>query len=201
VTSITAAQMRLFASRCDYLVMGPALAAAAAEFQITTPARICAWLGQLFVESAGFTRLDEDLNYSAARILAEWPHRFASEAAAAPFAHAPQALAERVYGGRFGNVAPGDGWKYRGGGLIQTTFHDNYAAGGKRIGVDLVAHPEQLRTPAIAALAAGAFWADHGLNALADRGDIAGVTHIITGADTALAQRKLATQRAGTIWR
>lgn len=200
---VTAAQLQLFARRCDYLVLGPALSAAAVEFKIDTPLRLAHWLGQLHVESLGLTRLVEDLTYSAARLVEVWPSRFPSLAVAQPFAGAPKLLAERVYGGRkdLGNTQLGDGWRFRGRGLIQVTGRANYAEVGLEIGLDLVADPDALLSPANAARAAGAFWAIHGLNALADRGDIAAITRAVNGGQTGLAERTTQVARAKAIWR
>lgn len=85
----------------------------------------------------------ENLNYtSAARIRQVWPSRFPSEAAAKPFAGNPQALANKVYGGRMGNVGVDDGWTYRGRGFVQITGRDNYARAGRKLLADLVRRPE-----------------------------------------------------------
>lgn len=198
---VSAAQLRVFAIRCDSLAMAPALDRAMAEYKITTPARICHFLGQIHHESMGLTRLEEDLNYSAKRLTEVWKKRFPTIAAAAPYANNPRKLAEKTYGGRLGNAAPGDGWKYRGGGLIMNTGLVNYARPGELIGVDLVARPELLRTPPIAALAAAAYWADHGCNELADREDVVEITRRIQGGSLGLDDRKRQVARANTIWR
>lgn len=76
---------------------------------------------------ARFAPVEENLNYSAKRLTQVWPKRFPTIAAAAPYANNPQALANKVYGGRLGNTAPDDGWRYRGRGLVQVTGKDNYA--------------------------------------------------------------------------
>lgn len=88
-------------------------------------------------------------------------------------------IADLAYGGRYGNrgTASGDGWRYRGRGLKQITFHDNHAACGRALGVDLVASPDLL----VAARSAGWFWKANGCNALADKGDFAGTTRAING--------------------
>ncbi|MDP3853138.1 hypothetical protein [Phenylobacterium sp.] len=200
-TLISAAQLRLFAPRCDYLVMAPAIDAACVEFAITTPPRICHFLGQLHHESAGLTRLEENLNYSAERLMEVWPTRFPTLESATPFARNPRALANKVYGGRLGNNKVDDGWKHRGSGLIMNTGKANHQRVGDQIGVDLVAAPELLRQPKIAARAAGAYWADRGLNALADSEDLAGITRRVQGGSLGLAERGRAVRRANAIWR
>lgn len=101
----------------------------------------------------------ENLNYStASRIKQVWPSRFKSLAAAQPYVNNPKQLANKVYNGRYGNAENGDdGWNYRGGGLPQTTFKDNYAKVGQIIGYDLVKQPELILEPrvAVAALVEG----------------------------------------------
>jgi putative chitinase len=79
---------------------------------------------------ARFAPVEEKLNYSAKRLTLVWPRRFPNLAAANPYANNPERLANSVYGGRLGNTRPGDGWKYRGRGLVQITGRDNYAKYG-----------------------------------------------------------------------
>lgn len=88
------------------------------------------FLPNLLHESAEFTRLEENLNYSAQRLVQVWPSRFPTIAAAQPFAHNPRALAGKVYNNRkdLGNEQPTDGWDFRGGGAIQLTGRGMYSA-------------------------------------------------------------------------
>ena len=76
---------------------------------------------------ARFAPIEENLRYSkASRISAVWPSRFPDASSAKGYVNNPEQLANKVYGGRMGNVSAGDGWKYRGRGLSQITGRDNY---------------------------------------------------------------------------
>lgn len=169
---------------------------AAERYNINTPLRVAAWLSQLAHESSRFARLSENLNYSAFGLAKTWPRRFAVNGApnalAMSLAHKPEQIANNAYANRMGNgpQASGDGWKYRGGGLIQVTGKDNYRACGIALGVDLIASPEVLRTELYAALSAGWFWQTNNLNTLADRGDVISITKRINGGETGLADRQ-----------
>lgn len=167
------------------------LARAMGVFQINTPPRIAAFLAQIGHESGELRVLEENLNYRADRLLAVFPKYF-SEKTAPAYARNPQSIASLVYANRMGNgsVASGDGWKYRGRGLIQITGHDNYAACGKAVGADLVADPDLLLQPHWAALSAAWFWATHGCNALADAGKFDAITQRINGGQTGAIQRR-----------
>jgi len=88
-----------------------------------------------------FVPIEENMSYSARRMTEVWPSRFPDLESARPYARNPEALANRVYGGRLGNTQPGDGWRYRGRGLVQITGRANYAKVGRLIGVDLEADP------------------------------------------------------------
>jgi len=89
-----------------------------------------------------------------------------------------------------GDEASGEGWKYRGRGLKQLTGKDNYTAFSKAIGTDFVADPDLLLQPVNAALSAGWFWSANNLNALADNGDVPGMTKRINGGTIGLEQRQ-----------
>lgn len=168
---ITAARLQLFARRSDYMAVAPKLEAAARRFGIDTPREVRHWLSHLYVESQGFTRLVENLNYSAKRLTQVWPRRFPTLAAAAPYANNPRALANKVYGGRGGNTGPDDGWLYRGSGPGQITFKGNFAEAGRGLKMDLVGRPELMRTWEIGALAAAWFWDAKGLNRIVAKDD------------------------------
>lgn len=180
-------------------IWAAAITAAADRFDITSNDRLASFLAQTAHESGSFNQLEENLNYSTAkRLVAVWPKRFPTEASAAPFVRNPQLLANRVYAARNGNgpEASGDGWRYRGRGLIQITGRSNYAEAGKGIGLDLVAQPELLLQPQHAAMSAAWFWASRGLNALADDRtddsdleDFTRITKIINGGTVGLNER------------
>ncbi|WP_183000391.1 MULTISPECIES: glycoside hydrolase family 19 protein [unclassified Pseudomonas] len=156
----------------------PALNAAMARFKINSPVRMAAFIAQVGHESGQLTRMVENLNYSADRLRAVWSNRF-DAALAAQVARKPEQIANIVYAGRMGNTLPGDGWKYRGRGLIQLTGANNYRAAGAALGLDLVNHPELVEQPETAALVAGWFWQSNGLNELADAGRIQDIGSII----------------------
>lgn len=149
----------------------PALDAACQKYGITSSARVASFLAQTGYESGQFNKLTENLNYSTAgRLVKVWPKRFPTEAVAAPYVNNPQKLANCVYANRLGNGAPesGDGFRYRGRGIIQITGKSNYVAATLALDVDLVQNPDLLLQPPSAALSAAWFWSTHGLNALAD---------------------------------
>lgn len=152
--------------------LGP-LAVAAQRFEIVRRERVAHWLAQLAHESAGLTRLEENLRYTTAgRICAVWPSRFATEADARPFVENPAGLANVVYAARNGNggVASGDGWAFRGRGPMQLTGRANYRAAGAALGIPLESEPDRAAEPWTGALIAGWFWWDNSLNRLADNG-------------------------------
>ena len=145
---------------------------------INTRARLAAFIAQASHESAGFTRLEENLFYTTPeRIRAVFPTRVPSLADAAKLARNPQALANRVYSERLGNgdEASGDGWRFRGRGLFQLTGRQNYTLQGAHTDPDAVALPPG------AAMTAARFWREQGLNELADSSQIDVITRRING--------------------
>lgn len=172
------------------------LQAAALQFGITSPRQVAMLTAQLAHES-GLIPQEENLNYRATRIRQVWPSRFPTVASAEPFAFNPKGLGDRVYSGRMGN-GPGEGFLYRGRGLIQLTGRSNYITYGRLIGFDLVANPDLLLQYGVSSLAACAFWHGHGLNRGADRGDVVAVTRAINGGTNGLDDRERLYQRALT---
>lgn len=188
-------------ARSAAVVFAAPLTEACSKYEISTPARLAAFLAQLGHESGSLGRVVENLNYGSAGLMATWPSRF-TKAQAEALAHKPEAIANHVYGGRLGNSRPGDGWTYRGRGLIQNTGKANYEAVRDQLRErfpdvpDFVAHPEQLESPRWAALAAGAYWSEHDLNALADVGAFDKITTRINGGQTGRADRRARYERA-----
>lgn len=141
------------------------------RFGIQTRKQVAAYVAQCMHESKRFTKMVEDMNYSADRLMVVWPHRFTSVTLANTYAHAPELLANFVYGDRpeLGNrgVASGDGWDYRGSGDIQVTGLANFQAASDVLGTDYVKMPSLPRTtPTDASLMAGWFWFSKGCNTL-----------------------------------
>lgn len=175
----------------------PHVIAAMTRFGIDTPKRQAHFIAQVGVESNGFRSVSESLNYSVAglsifgsRLTAaqrEQLGRKPNETALS--ADRQAAIANLVYGGRYGNNLNGDGWKYRGRGLKQITFRDNYAACGKALGINLVDSPDLLLQDANAALSAGWFWQATGCNQFADAGDVNSLTKRINGGFNGLQAR------------
>jgi len=167
-------------------------------FGIETIEQQASFLGQCGHESAGFTALTENLRYSAESLCKVWPKRFPTLEAAQPYHRNPEAIANKVYASRMGNgdEESGDGFAYRGRGLIQLTGRDNYRACGEDLGVDLESDPDLVSTPQFAALSAGWFWNKNHLNNIAS--DIVAVTKKINGGTHGLDDRVARTERALT---
>lgn len=169
-----------------------AMGASAAEhfptYAIDTPLRIAHFLAQGAVETGGYKRLEENLSYSAQRLTQVWPRRFPTLAAAQACANNAEALANQVYADRIGNgpTASGDGWRFRGRGLLQLTGRANYAQAEKDTGVAVVAHPDYAADPGLSVQIACAYWGLKAINGLADADDLTGVRQKVNGGQTGI---------------
>jgi putative chitinase len=161
------------------------------RYEINTPSRQAAFIGQCAHESANFRTLQENLNYSAEALMKTWPSRFPTLEAAQPYHRNPEKIANRVYGGRMGNGTEetGDGWLYHGRGLIQLTGKDNYTLAGDALGMDFVHSPDYVLVPKYAALTAGWYWNKRQLNKEADAKDYTAMTKKINGGTIGLDDR------------
>lgn len=168
------------------------------KYELNTPTRQAAFIGQCGHESGNFKTLEENLHYSAKGLMATWHSRFPDETTADKYANNPEMIANKVYGGRadLGNTEDGDGWRFHGRGVIQLTGRANYKTCGDAIGVDLINAPELLLEPKNAVMSAGWFWNKRGLNALADNQDWETITKRINGGTLGLQDRIDKTHKA-----
>lgn len=159
------------ADRARYLAP---LELAMTRYGITTPNRVRAFLAQVGHESGQLSRTTENLNYSESGLLSVFGKYFDSQTAKL-YARQPERIANKVYANRLGNgsVESGDGWRYRGRGLIQLTGKANYEEATRRMyalpmGVDFVQEPDLLAGAEYASQSAAWYWESRGLNGLAD---------------------------------
>lgn len=148
-----------------------ALDKAMLECGIDTATRARAFLAQVGHESSQLNRVEENLNYSAQALRKVYPKCFPTQQEAVMYAYHPEQIANRVYADRMGNGSEesGDGWTFRGRGLIQITGRDNYASMSSLMGKDLTIWPDALLLPLDACRSAALWWKANGLNALADK--------------------------------
>ncbi len=164
--------------------------------ELTTPLRLSHFLAQALHETGGFTVLRENMNYSAQRLIGIFGvnrHSAAiSDKEAFTLARKPQAIAERVYGlgnprkaRELGNDQPGDGFRYRGNGVLQTTGRGNHRTLGQACGIDLENNPEWVLAPEHALKPALQEWTHNNLNEYADKNDIRTITAVSTADSSA----------------
>lgn len=169
---------------------------------ITTPLRMSHFIAQAMVETGGFTLLRESMSYSVPRMLEIFgvgEHSAKVTAAEAPgLAHNEQALAERVYGlgnpskaVELGNTHPGDGFRYRGNGFLQTTGRGAHRRMGLAFGLDFENSPELVTAPEHILKPALKEWSDNNLNKFADLNDIRTITKRINGGFNGFEDRKM----------
>ena len=161
------------------------------RFGITTSMLAAHVMAQLSHECGAGQEVVENLDYTAARMMQVWPSRFPTLASAAPYAHDPRALANKVYNGRMGNRAGSDdGWSYRGRGAAQTTGREGYARLAALTGLDLLNDPELLIDPRYFLLCGVADFVACGCLPFAQADDIVAVTRRHNGGPNGLAERQ-----------
>jgi putative chitinase len=160
------------------------LALACSRFDINTPPRLAGFIAQCRVESADFTRLEENLRYRTPEVL---DRTFSSvrgyDDAARLIKAGPQAIANRVYANRLGNrdEASGDGWRFRGRGLKQLTGRANYLDAAEALARPYVEQPGLVAEPLDACLTAAWFWHNVKGNLLADSAQWDAITRAVNG--------------------
>lgn len=154
--------------------------------------RLAHFFSQVLHES-GCMRFDmENLNYSAKALRAVFGKYFKTPDQAEKYARQPEKIANRVYANRMGNgsESSGDGWRYRGRGLIQLTGKNNYQAFASWIDDDTIIKNPDLVASEYAVHSAVFFWDKNNLNAVADQDDVRKLTKRINGGDNGLAHRR-----------
>jgi putative chitinase len=164
------------------------------DYEINTPQRMASFIAQCAHESAGFTALVENLNYRWQSLRKVFPKYFPDDAIAQDYASRPnkqEAIANRIYASRMGNgdEASGDGYRYRGRGLIQLTGRSNYTWFAASLEISPEEASEYLTTFEGAAQSACWFWESNKLNQWADKGDILTLTKRINGGTIGLDDR------------
>lgn len=154
-------------------------------FSINTQLRAAHFLAQVMHESSCLKRTEENLAYSSSGLLKTFPKYFKTPELSAEYAYKPTKIANRVYANRMGNgyEDSGDGWRYRGRGLIMITGRNNYEAyeNSGYCNGSVTEHPEWLTSYPGAIKSAMWFWSLNGCNELADMDNIAAITKRING--------------------
>lgn len=161
------------------------------KYDITTVSRLACFLAQVAHESGGFNAVKENLNYSAQGLVTTFKKYFPTLETAKSYERNPEAIANRVYASRMGNgnEASGDGFKYRGRGLIQLTGQQNYTLFATDMNMNIDEAIEYLETYDGAAMSAAWFWWKNNLNVLADQEDMKTLTKRINGGFNGLEDR------------
>jgi putative chitinase len=161
------------------------------KYEINTVNRAAGFLAQCGHESAGFTILKENLNYSAEGLNKIFKKYFPTVDSAQPYHRQPEKIANKVYGGRMGNgpESSGDGYKFCGRGAIQLTGRDNYTKFAQSVGMTVEEAVADLETLDGAIESACWFWKTNGLNAICDSDDIVKMTKRINGGTIGLEDR------------
>ena len=185
---------------CKYYI--DALNKVLPEYKIDTKLRLCHFLAQILHESGNLKYKSENLNYSAKALRSVFGKYFKTDEIANQYARKPEKIANRVYANRMGNgdEASGDGWKFRGRGLIQLTGHDNYKICGISIKLDLLNNPDLVINTAEASVKAACwFWNKNNLNTFADKDDVKSITKRINGGFNGIEDRESILKRAKSV--
>lgn len=163
------------------------------KYGLTTTNRIAGFMAQAGHESADFRILQENLNYSQAALLKTFGRYFTKDTAK-QYARKPEMIANRVYddanrSNKLGNTQPGDGWRFRGRGLIQLTGRWNYEKFGKDVGMTAEQAATYMETNKGAMESALWFWKTNNLNRFADADDIRGMSRAVNGGDNGMSDR------------
>ena len=151
------------------------------------------FLAQCSHESCDFTKLEENLNYSPYTLLKLFPNKTKSlEKAKEITSRGAEAVANFIYDYRtdLGNYTAGDGWRYRGRGIIQLTGRNNYKFYGEKLGFNLINNPDKAKEPYIACQVACAYWKMKGITAFAREGNVIAVKRKINGGLNGLDDRR-----------
>jgi putative chitinase len=161
------------------------------DYEINTAQRMAAFMAQCAHESGNFMFLQENLNYKAASLRKVFPKYFPDDATAQAYEKKPEKIANRIYANRMGNgpEESGDGWRYRGRGLIQVTGKHNYTWFAASLEIKPEEAAEYMQTFEGAAQSACWFWESNKLNQWADAGDIVTLTKKINGGTIGLEDR------------
>ena len=170
------------------------------KYEINTPNRIAGFFAQTGHESMNFTALSENLNYRA-ETLEKLFSKYFSKAGrnAADYAKQPEKIANIIYGSRMGNVQEGDGYRFRGRGVIQLTGRDNYTAFGKSVGMSPEQVIDYVQTKKGALESACWYWNSRKINTACDNNDIVLMTKLVNGGTIGLEDRKKHYEQALTV--
>jgi len=154
--------------------------------------RLAAFLAQVAHESGGFNFTKENLNYGAKALNSVFKKYYPTEKDALLHERKPEQIANKVYASRMGNgdEKSGDGWTYRGRGLIQLTGKENYTKFAESIKKPITEAVTYLETPEGAVESAAWFWSKNKLNELCDKDDFVTLTKRINGGTNGLEDRK-----------
>lgn len=207
MTAVTTEQLRRLAPKAKPELINAIVEnwPAAETAGINTPRRIRHFFARVMVETGGLTAIEESLNYSVDGLLKTFSRSRISLGQAKAMGRSEKhkadqsTIATTVYGGAWGeknlgNTEIGDGWRYRGSGMLQTTGRTNFAKQGYED------NPEVLRQPVPAFLSAVKEWARRGCNAAADKNDTAAVCKAVNGGSNGLAEQRVVLARALKIW-